>query len=112
MSVVVAKGRRCGFNEDHFRRPGHLLWHMGDPATAGSGIAKSLKGGSVFSGLMEHVIRRLYFRAKIAERLGDRVDRRRAKAAFMQAVRAAEKVARYRQAQLSAINSPATSMPR
>jgi hypothetical protein len=53
--------------------------------------------------MMEHVIRRLYFRAKIAERLGDRVDRRRAKAAFMQAVRAAEKVARYRHAQLSAI---------
>jgi hypothetical protein len=53
--------------------------------------------------MMEHVIRRFYFRAKIAERLGDRVDRRRAKAAFMQAVRAAEKVARYRHAQLSAI---------
>jgi hypothetical protein len=54
-------------------------------------------------GMMEHVVRRFYFRAKIAERLGDRVERRRANAAFMQAVRAAEKVARYRQAQLSAI---------
>jgi hypothetical protein len=54
-------------------------------------------------GMIEHVIRRFYFRAKIAERLGDRVERRRANAAFMQAVRAAEKVARYRQAQLSAI---------
>jgi hypothetical protein len=29
-------------------------------------------------GMMEHVIRHFYFRAKIAERLGDRVDRRRA----------------------------------
>ena len=54
-------------------------------------------------GMMEHVIRHFYFKAKIAERLGDRVDRRRANAAFMQAVRAAEKVARYRHAQLSAI---------
>ena len=53
--------------------------------------------------MMEHVIRRFYFRAKIAERLGDRVDRRRANAAFMRAVRAAEKVARYRDAQLSAV---------
>jgi hypothetical protein len=53
--------------------------------------------------MMEHVVRRFYFRAKIAERLGDRVDRRRANAAFRQAVRAAEKVARYRHAQLSAI---------
>jgi hypothetical protein len=41
--------------------------------------------------MMEHIIRHFYFRAKIAERLGDRVDRRRANAAFMQAVRAAEK---------------------
>jgi hypothetical protein len=54
-------------------------------------------------GMMEHVIRHFYFRAKIAERLGDRVDRRRANAAFMQAVRPAEKVVRYRHAQLSAI---------
>ena len=54
-------------------------------------------------GMMAHVVRRFYFRAKIAERLGDRVDRRRANAAFMRAVRAAEKVARYRHAQLSAI---------
>jgi hypothetical protein len=53
--------------------------------------------------MMVHAIRHFYFRAKIAERLGDRVDRRRANAAFMQAVRAAEKVARYRHAQLSAI---------
>jgi hypothetical protein len=53
--------------------------------------------------MMEHVIRRFYFRAKSAERLGDRVDRRRANAAFRQAVRAAEEVARYRHAQLSAI---------
>jgi hypothetical protein len=50
-----------------------------------------------------HAIRHFYFKAKIAERLGDRVDRRRANAAFMQAVRAAEKVARYRHAQLSAV---------
>jgi len=85
--------------------------------------------------MMEHAIRHFYFRAKIAERLGDRVDRRRANAAFiscracawrrrwraiaerlgdrvdrrranaafMQVVRVAEKVARYRHAQLSAI---------
>jgi hypothetical protein len=53
--------------------------------------------------MMVHAIRHFYFKAKIAERLGDRVDRRRANAAFMQAVRAAEKVARYRHAQLSAI---------
>ena len=53
--------------------------------------------------MMVHVIRHFYFRPKIAERLGDRVDRRRANAAFMQAVRAAEEVARYRHAQLSAI---------
>jgi hypothetical protein len=43
--------------------------------------------------MMVHIIRHFFFRAKIAERLGDRVDRR-ANAAFMQAVRAAEKVAR------------------
>ena len=54
-------------------------------------------------GMMAHVVRRFYFRAKIAERLGDRVERRRANAAFMQAVRPAEKVVRYRHAQLSAI---------
>jgi hypothetical protein len=53
--------------------------------------------------MMVHAIRHFYFRAKIGERLGDRVDRRRANGAFMQAVRAAEKVARYRHAQLSAI---------
>ena len=53
--------------------------------------------------MVVHAIRHFYFKAKIAERLGDRVDRRRANAAFMQAVRAAEKVARYRHAQLSAV---------
>jgi hypothetical protein len=52
---------------------------------------------------VELIPRRNCSEAKIAERLGDRVDRRRANAAFMQAVRAAEEVARYRQAQLSAI---------
>jgi hypothetical protein len=53
--------------------------------------------------VMEHAMRHFYFRAKIEERLGDRADWRRVDEAFMQAVHVAEKVARYRHAQLPAI---------
>ena len=45
----------------------------------------------------------LLFQGQNRGEAGDRVDRRRANAAFLQAVHAAEKVARYRHAQLSAI---------
>jgi hypothetical protein len=51
----------------------------------------------------ESLGRHFYFRAKIEETLGDEVDLRRVGAAYMRAVRVAEKVARYRHAQLSAI---------
>jgi hypothetical protein len=48
-------------------------------------------------------MRHFYFRAKFEERLGDQAEWRRVDEAFMQAVHVAEKVARYRHAQLSAI---------
>ena len=47
-------------------------------------------------------MRHFFFRAKIEERLGDQADSRRADEAFMRAVHVAEKVARYRHAQLAA----------
>src|SRR5215469_9824173 len=53
--------------------------------------------------VMEQAMRHFYFRAKIEERLGDGADLRRVGDAYRQAVRVAEKVARYRHAQLSAI---------
>jgi hypothetical protein len=53
--------------------------------------------------VMEQAMRYFYFRAKIEERLGDGADLRRVDDAHVQAVRVAEKVARYRHAQLSAI---------
>ena len=53
--------------------------------------------------VMEQAMRHFYFQAKIGERLGDGADLRRVDDAYMQAVRVAEKVARYRHAQLSAI---------
>src|SRR6478672_11286523 len=53
--------------------------------------------------VMEQAMRHFYFRAKIEETLGDEGDLRRVGAAYMRAVRVAEKVARYRHAQLSAI---------
>jgi hypothetical protein len=53
--------------------------------------------------VMEQAMRYFYFRAKIEERLGDGADWRRVDQAFLQAVRVAEKVARYRHAQLSAM---------
>jgi hypothetical protein len=53
--------------------------------------------------VMEQAMRHFYFRAKIGERLGDGADLRRVDDAYMQAVRVAEKVARYRHAQLSAV---------
>jgi hypothetical protein len=53
--------------------------------------------------VMEQAMRHFYFRAKIEERLGDGADLRRVDDAYMQAVRVAEKVARYRHAQLSAV---------
>jgi hypothetical protein len=53
--------------------------------------------------MMVHVIRHFYFRAKIAERLGDRVDRRQANAAFMQACARRRRWRAIGNAQLSAI---------
>jgi hypothetical protein len=53
--------------------------------------------------VMEQAMRHFYFRAKIEERLGDGADWRRVDQAFMQAVHVAEKVARYRYAQRSAV---------
>ena len=53
--------------------------------------------------VMEQAMRHFYFRAKIEERLGDGADWRRVDEAFMRAVHVAEKLARYRHAQLSAI---------
>jgi hypothetical protein len=53
--------------------------------------------------VMEQAMRHFYFRAKIEERLGDRADWRRVDEAFRQAVHVAEKVARYRHAQRSAV---------
>jgi hypothetical protein len=53
--------------------------------------------------VMEQAVRHFYFRAKIEERLGDGADWRRLDQAFMQAVHVAEKVARYRHAQFSAV---------
>jgi len=53
--------------------------------------------------VMEQAMRHFYFRAKIEQRLGDGADLRRVDDAYVQAVRVAEKVARYRHAQLSAI---------
>jgi hypothetical protein len=53
--------------------------------------------------VMEQAMRHFYFQAKIGERLGDGADLRRVNDAYMQAVRVAEKVARYRHAQLSAV---------
>ena len=53
--------------------------------------------------VMEQAMRHFYFQAKIGERLGDGADLRRVDDAYMQAVRVAEKVARYRHAQLSAV---------
>ena len=53
--------------------------------------------------VMEQAMRHFYFRAKIEERLGDGTDWRRVDEAFMRAVHVAEKLARYRHAQLSAI---------
>ena len=53
--------------------------------------------------VMEQAMRHFYFRATIEERLGDGADLRRVGAAYMRAVRVAEKVARYRHAQVSAI---------
>jgi hypothetical protein len=53
--------------------------------------------------VMEQAMRHFYFRAKIEERLGDGADWRRVDQAFMQAVHVAEKVARYRHAQRSAV---------
>ena len=53
--------------------------------------------------VMEQAMRHFYFRAKIEERLGDGGDWRRVDQAFMQAVHVAEKVARYRHAQRSAV---------
>ena len=52
--------------------------------------------------VLEQAMRHFYFRAKIEERHGDGADLRRVNDAYMQAVRVAEKVARYRHAQLSA----------
>jgi len=56
--------------------------------------------------VMEQAMRHFYFRATIEERLGDGADLRRVGAAYMRAVRVAEKVARYRHAQVSAIKLP------
>jgi hypothetical protein len=53
--------------------------------------------------VMEQAMRHHYFRAKIEERLGDGADLRRVDDAYRQAVCVAEKLARYRHAQLSAI---------
>jgi hypothetical protein len=53
--------------------------------------------------VMEQAMRHFYFQAKIGERLGDGADLRRVDDAYMQAVRVAEKVVRYRHTQLSAI---------
>jgi hypothetical protein len=53
--------------------------------------------------VMEQAMRHFYFRAKIEERLGDGADLRRVGDAYREAVRVAEKVARYRHAQLSAM---------
>jgi hypothetical protein len=53
--------------------------------------------------VMEQAVRHFYFRAKIEERLGDGADWRRVDQAFLQAVHVAEKVARYRHAQRSAV---------
>jgi hypothetical protein len=53
--------------------------------------------------VMEQAMRHFYFRAKIEERLGDGADWRRVDQAFMQAVHVAQKVARYRHAQRSAV---------
>jgi hypothetical protein len=53
--------------------------------------------------VMEQAMRHFYFRANIEERLGDGADWRRVDQAFMQAVHVAEKVARYRHAQRSAV---------
>jgi hypothetical protein len=56
--------------------------------------------------VMEQAMRHFYFRATIEEKLGDGADLRRVGAAYMRAVRVAEKVARYRHAQVSAIKLP------
>ena len=53
--------------------------------------------------VMEQAMRYFYFRAKIEERLGDGADLRRVDDAYMQAVRVAEKVARYTHAQQPAV---------
>jgi hypothetical protein len=53
--------------------------------------------------VMEQAMRHYYFQAKIEERLGDGADLRRVGDAYREAVRVAEKVARYRHAQLSAM---------
>jgi hypothetical protein len=53
--------------------------------------------------IMEKVMRRFYLRGLIEEKMGTEIDWKAADSAFVQAVTIAEKVARYRHAQLSAI---------
>ena len=54
--------------------------------------------------IMERVMRHFYLRALIEERMGNRTDWKQVDGLMMQALTAAEKVARYRRAQLSAVN--------
>jgi hypothetical protein len=53
--------------------------------------------------IMEGVMRHFYFRAMIEQRMGDEADWNRVDALTLRTVAAAEKVARYRHAQLSAV---------
>ena len=53
--------------------------------------------------IMEKVMRRFYLRGLIEEKMGVETDWKAADAAFVQAVAIAEKVAKYRHAQLSAV---------
>ena len=62
--------------------------------------------------IMEWVMRHFYLRALIEERMGNRTDWKQVDGLMMQALTAAEKVARYRHAQLSAVKLAATSRPR
>jgi hypothetical protein len=52
---------------------------------------------------MEHVMRHFYLRARIEERMGAQTDWNAVDSLMQKALAAAEKVARYRHAQLSAV---------
>jgi hypothetical protein len=57
--------------------------------------------------IMERVMRHFYLRALIEERIGSHTDWNAVDTLMLKALGAAEKVARYRHAQLSAITGPA-----